>query len=368
MELAAAALRQLKPEALYFVPGWRTPFKRTQPASFRERRSMLKKALRAAGLAGRPEVKISDFEDGRRRVVYTVETLEYFKKLHPGAPLYFLMGSDCLAGFTAWRRWRGILKKASLLVGMRPGHVAPAAAEVPFIALNGRFPQAASSAVRGALYLGKNTAAVPAPVLEHIRKKGLYLARERLRLKKTLSPARFRHSLRVAGLALELAPGLGIPSYQAAAAGLLHDCARELPVPVLLPAAQNFARRQSGTPPGYINCKDMVKKSPVLLHAWAGAERARRVFGATDPEILEAIALHATGAPKMGGLARLIYLCDLAAPGREFKTAALIRRLAKVDFSAAFRAANYVKLSYAFAGGGWVHPLSVSLWNSLQEK
>ena len=108
MALAVAALRQLKPRALYFVPGWRTPFKDVNPVPFGERRAMLEKALAAAGLAGRPEIKISSFESGRRRVVYTFETLEHFKRLFPGAPLYFLMGSDCLGGFKKWRRWRGI--------------------------------------------------------------------------------------------------------------------------------------------------------------------------------------------------------------------------------------------------------------------
>ena len=106
----------------------------------------------------------------------------------------------------------------------------------------------------------------------------------------------------------------------------------------------------------------------MLLHAWAGAERARAEFGINDPEILEAIRLHATGAPGMGPLARLVYVCDLAAPGRGFAEAAQVRKLAYRDFDAAFRAANYVKLVYAFSGGGWVHPLSISLWNSLQEK
>jgi len=296
-------------------------------------------------------------------VVYTFETLEHFKKLHPGAPLYFLMGSDCLPGFKSWRRWREILKKASLLAGLRPDHALKGPPEVPFVPLRGRFPRAASSGLRGALFLGKRPPAVPGPVLEVIEKKGLYLARERRRLEKILSPGRFRHSLAVAGLALELAPGLGVPPQKAALAGLLHDCARERPFPGRGPAALPPAKGAGG-----MLYKESAKKAPVLLHAWAGAELARSKFGIRDREILEAIALHATGAPGMGRLAALIYVCDLAAEGRGFRAAGLVRRLARLDFPEALKAANYVKLSYAFSGGGWVHPLSVSLWNSLREK
>lgn len=368
MELAAAALRQLKPGALYIVPAWRAPLKDFQPVTFKDRRAMLKKALCAAGLSGRPEVKISDFEDGRGRVVYTYETLAYFKKLHPGSPLYFLMGSDCLEGFKKWRRWRSILQKASLLVGRRPGYSLKRQAEVPFVALTGSFPLAASSAVRCALYLGTKTGAVAAPVLELIEKRGLYLARERRRLRKILSAPRFGHSLAVVNLALELAPGLGLSPHKAALAGLLHDCARELTGELPGLAREALAGRLPWQTAGAKHYRGAAQGAPVLLHAWAGAGLARRAFGVRDPEVLEAIALHATGAPGLGSLARLIYVCDLAAAGRGFKAAALIRRLARLDFTASFKAANYVKLSYAFAGGGWVHPLSVSLWNSLQAK
>jgi len=374
MALAAAALRQLKPGSLYFVPGWRTPFKDFQPVNFKERRAMLKTALRAAGLASRPEISVSSFESGRRRIVFTVETLEHFKKMFPGAPLYFLMGSDCLADFKKWKRWRGILKTASLLVGLRPGHTLKAPPGVPFEPLSGRCPRAASSGLRGALFLGKKPAAVSEQVLAIIEKNGLYLSRERRRLGKILSSGRFRHSLSVAGLAFELAPGLGLSPQKAVLAGLLHDCARELAgsVPALARRGLVIVERGRGGMPGTtareMLYEDVIKKAPVLLHAWAGAGFACGKFGVKDREILEAIALHATGAPGMGRLARLIYLCDVAAEGRDFKAAALIRRLAALDFPAAFRAANCLKLSYAFKGGGWVHPLSVSLWNSLRIK
>ncbi len=368
MALAAAALRQLEPAALYFVPGWRTPFKDFQPVPFSRRCGMLAKALRGAGLAGRKGVSISSFEAGHRRVVYTFETIGHFQKKHPGAPVYFLMGSDCLAGFKQWRRWRGILKKASLLVGLRPGYSPGAAHGVPFVALRGRFPRAASSGLRGALFLGEKPSALAGPVLAEIERNGLYHDRELRYLKANLSSARLRHSLAVARLAMSLAPGLGLSPQKAALAGILHDCARELPGSGVAIARKGLAGVFPGRKSENMLYVEVISKAPVLLHAWAGAALARNLFGVKDREVLEAIALHATGAPGMGKLARLIYVCDLAAEGRGFKAAAWIRRLAGLDFPAALRAANYVKLSSAFSGGGWVHPLSVSLWNSLQEK
>ena len=359
--LAAAALRRFKAAVLYFVPGFHTPFKDFHPVPFHGRAALLRAALAEAGLGGRKAIKISPFEADLKRVVYTYETAAHFRLLHPGAPLYFLMGSDCLAGFKRWRRPGFILKTARLLVGLRPGYAIDKRSGIPFTALAGSFPRADSTGIRAELFLGGRPAQLHRAVLDRIEKKSLYLARERELLKKLLTPARYTHSLYTAELALRLAPAAGVPQRKAALAALLHDCAREL-----APAA--LRRRCLKRAPPDALPRLTLKEAPVLAHAWAGAALAMEKFGVKDPEILEAIELHATGAPCMGPLARLIYVSDLANRGRGFREAGLVRKLAFKDFLAAFRAANYVKLVYAFSGGGWVHPLSVALWNSLQEK
>ncbi|MDO8806491.1 MAG: bis(5'-nucleosyl)-tetraphosphatase (symmetrical) YqeK [Elusimicrobiota bacterium] len=359
--LAAAALRQLNPAVLYFVPGFHTPFKDLRPAAFSGRAAMLKAALAEAGLAGRKEIKISSFEADQKRVVYTYETVAHFRRLHPGAPVYFLMGSDCLAGFKGWRRPGFILKNTRLLAGLRPGCAMHRRSGVPFTALAGRFPRADSTRIRAELFLGGRPAQLHRAVLDLIAARSLYLARERALLRKLLSPARFAHSLHTAELALRLAGAAGVPQQKAALAALLHDCARDLPAAELRRCCLKRAPR-TALP------ELTLKEAPVLAHAWAGAALAREKFGVKDAEILEAIEQHATGAPGMGPLARLIYVSDLANQGRAFREAKLVRALAFKDFEAAFRAANYIKLVYAFSGGGWVHPLSVSLWNSLQKK
>lgn len=361
LALAAAALRQLRPSVLYFVPGFHTPFKDLPPVPFSGRAALLRAALAGAGLGARKEIKISSFEADLKRVVYTYETVEHFRKLHPGAPLFFLMGSDCLAGFSGWRRPGFILKNARLLAGLRPGHAIRKNSGAPFMALAGRFPRADSTGIRAELFLGGRPAQLHRAVRGRIEEKDLYLARERKLLKELLGPGRYAHSLHTAELALRLAPAAGVPQQKAALAALLHDCARDLP-----PEAQRRLFLKSA--PRAALPRRTLEEAPVLAHAWAGAALAAEKFGVKDPEVLEAIALHATGAPGMGPLARLVYVSDLANQGRSFREAGLVRKLAFMDFSEAFRAANYVKLVYAFSGGGWVHPLSVALWNSLQEK
>lgn len=355
--LAAAALRRLKPAALYFVPGFRTPFKEAMPVSYESRAVMLKAALREAGLGDRREIKISPFEARRRRVVYTWETVEHFRRRHPGAAIYFLMGSDCLAGFGRWKDPERVLKSATLLVGRRPGSLRlPPAARYEL--LPGVFPEADSTDLRAALYAGRRPRQLHRAVAEAAESRSCYLGRERRALAGLIKPSRYAHTIHTLELALELCGPAGVPQRQAALAALLHDCARDLPA----------ARQLKLCPPSSPRLKETAEKAPVLLHAWAGAELARRKFGVRDPGVLAAIRDHATGAPGMGPLARLLYVSDLANRGRTFREAALVRRLARLDLDAAFSAANYVKLVYTFSCGGWVHPLSAALWNSLQEK
>ncbi len=355
MALAAAALRQLRPSAFYFVPGFRTPFKDFRPVPYSARAAMLAAAVMDSGMAG--AVRISPFEARQRRVVYSFETVSHFRKLHPGVRVYFLMGSDCLAGFGGWRRGKEILRDAVLLVGRRPGSPIPRGAP-PHKLLSGRFPEADSTAIRNSLFLGRGHRQLSRGVTELAEKRALYLFRERSMLRRLLTSRRYEHTILSAELALELAPLAGVPQQKAALAALLHDCARDLP------AGKRAALCPADTPLR----AEMLREAPVLAHAWAGAELARRKFGIEDPEVLDAIRVHATGAPGMGPLARLLYVSDFANRGRDFREARLVRRLAFIDLDEAFRSANYVKLVYTFSGGGWVHPLSVGLWNSLQEK
>jgi nicotinate-nucleotide adenylyltransferase len=52
---------------------------------------------------------------------YTVETLGALKRRFHGVNFVWLMGSDNLAGFHHWRRWREIATRVPIAVALRPG-------------------------------------------------------------------------------------------------------------------------------------------------------------------------------------------------------------------------------------------------------
>jgi len=360
MELLRAAVKEIKPFRVYAVPAFKSPFKEAAPVSFGNRFAMLKLALRAAG-AGPEKIKVSRFEGTRAGLSYTFDTIKHFRLLHPRSKICFLMGSDCLSGFGRWENYRGIINNAALLVGARSGFSLENPSGAPFRRLEGVFPEISSTSLRVALLTGEKSRELSGPVNSYIERKGLYFSRERRRLKALLSPGRYAHSLAVGRLAAELAVMHGVNPQKAALAGLLHDAARDFKKKRLI----RYAVSNKLKIPCY---KATAVRAPVLIHPYAAAKLAADRFGVRDKAILRAIAAHTLGAGRMDALAKIIYVADLAAEGRTFPPAEKIRRLARRDLDAAFRAANYVKLKYTAENGSWLHPLSRKLWKPLPKK
>ena len=359
--LIKSALEMLDPFVLYVVPGLRSPFKEEPCASFRDRSAMLRAGLKSSGLGRGTRVKVHPYEFKRGCLTYTWQTVSFFKRKYPAAELYFLMGSDCLETFHRWEKYRIILKSARLVVGVREGFALRNPRGLPYIKLRGRFPLLASNELQAGLFSGKVQPGLFKSVSGHIARRGLYLAGLRRRAAKLMTAARFAHTMSVTRLALELAAEYGADSERTAVAGLLHDVARDRG-PRWLAA---YALKNRLKVPALTRT---LLAAPILIHAYAGAEAAEKKFGVKDREVLNAIRNHTLGSAAPGLLDKIIYVSDLAAGGRDFPEAGMVRELAFKDLDAAYAAANYVKLVYAFRTGGWIHPVSVKVWNSLLEK
>lgn len=122
-----------------------------------------------------------------------------------------------------------------------------------------------------------------------------------------LNPHRYAHSLAVAWTAKHLAALYGIDERLAEEAGLLHDCAKCLPLSEMQRIAAE--RRVTNDP--------LFLESGALLHSLVGAEVARETYGVNDTGILEAIAYHNTGFPGMSPLAMCVCLADFIEPNRD---------------------------------------------------
>lgn len=175
------------------------------------------------------------------------------------------------------------------------------------------------------------------------------------KLSQVLSPSRFQHSLRVMNLAQELARYYKTPEEPVAIAALMHDLAREKDGPELLALAESYQLP-------ILPCE---RQAPVLLHGQVGAELLKREWAISAEPILEAVAYHVTGTPKLGIVGEIIIIADFAEPARQFYAAQVARELA---FTQRFAALKYIytqKIRYILDAGFLVHPLTIDARNQL---
>lgn len=170
-----------------------------------------------------------------------------------------------------------------------------------------------------------------------------------------LRPARFRHCRDVSQTAVRLAERWDADIEKARIAGILHDCARNLKGEELLKTARHYGMIPSS----------LELLQPALIHAPLGAIIAERRFGINEPQVLQAIRRHTTGAARMTLLDKIVYLSDCIEPGRNFSGVRKIRDLAEENLDAAVLLAYEHSILFVVANGGLLHPNTVEGRNSL---
>lgn len=177
-----------------------------------------------------------------------------------------------------------------------------------------------------------------------------------VKLSQYLSQKRLQHSIGVSRTAESLAKRYHCDINQARLAGILHDCAREIPREQLW-----IKSRQAG-----ISVDDAIfRAEPVLLHAPLGAVLAQRKYGVTDQEVLQAITSHTTGGRGMTLLAKIIYLADVIEPGRSFPGVDNLRNVAGKDLNQALFIAYDQSIKFILEKQGLIHPATVDGRNEL---
>jgi nicotinate-nucleotide adenylyltransferase len=130
LKLAEIALEALALDQVRFIPTATPPHKPVPPGDpdGAARIRLLGEAL----AEGFPFV-VEPLEVQRGGTSFTVDTLEALAAREPGCSWIFLMGSDQLPGFPAWRRADRVLELASLAVAPRPGCPGPDGPDLPAI-------------------------------------------------------------------------------------------------------------------------------------------------------------------------------------------------------------------------------------------
>jgi predicted HD superfamily hydrolase involved in NAD metabolism len=168
----------------------------------------------------------------------------------------------------------------------------------------------------------------------------------------------YAHCAATAQMARDLATYHGLDSHKAWLAGLLHDVARPLDDGKLIDEAERLG----------VEIAETDRAAPVLLHGKVGARIAETQLRITDPQILEAITAHTTGAPGMGELARIVFVADYAEPTRELAGAREVRALLPERLDEAVLTVVRHKIDYVRQSGATLDPRCVELQNELARK
>jgi nicotinate-nucleotide adenylyltransferase len=351
--LLLAAAKKIRPDRIIIVPAHQAPLKEAPQASSKDRLHMARLGiLDPLPLRWKKICRIDAREAAAKKKVFTVDTLDSLT-----GDLHFVCGQDSAVSFPKWKNPSRLKSLAVWWYGARPGAFARPPSH--FRSVPGRFPSISSTEIRSKLALDQDSSQYLLPaVLSFINKRRLYGKRMAARLSTTLSPSRYEHTLNVASLAESLARRWGADPVKARLAGLLHDAGRRYHPNELA----RYARRRRLAVP---ERAAILELAPMLLHAYVSADLSQREFGVHDPEVLSAIKHHTLGERRMSLLDKILYVADACAHDRTHATSASTRALAFVDLDAALKRCVCEKLMHAVSREAWLHPLTITLWNSL---
>ncbi len=392
LSIIRGALKSGAVDCVIVIPTVRNSFKRGRILSVAPYRYYMVKNVIEDTF--KDDVFISDVEFFYEGISYTTKTIakikeeEYLvpflidngvkkKKANEGHKFYWLCGTDLLPNFDKWYDPQGIVRQAQLMVAVRPGmeldidkeaeRLSKAmGVQVDIKSFDIKGIEAASSKIRSS----KDYDDIPDSTLEFIKTHALYESNDvfekvsdsamekfyelSIGIYPYLRQKRLLHTINVAILAARYAMIHGADVDKALIAGLMHDCAKELPEE----EQKKMAFELSGD----------LFDDPNLYHSPAGAVFASKKFGIEDQEILDAITYHTTGRGNMSLLEKCVFLADKLEPARTYGDLRVRREVALVDIDASIILGHASLLKKFEAKNRKLHPLTAEFVEDLGNK
>ncbi len=335
-------------DGVLLIPNGNPPHKRAF-ASAQHRYTMCRIAA-----SHDPRIQLSRVEMDSSVQHTTVSTLKKLRNAYPDTRFSFILGADKLLKLPYWKDAQTLFQLCDFLCHPRSG-IDPA--EALYIAQNAGarvkmlpLPVApgTSALVRAQLWQDEDPADLDPDVAQYIAQNGLYHEDFLPLLRMMMGEKRMRHTLGVRDTAVYLARLHGISMQRAALAGLLHDCAKALPL-----AQMQAIAREHG-----ITDDSELLSSPALLHGLVGAQVAIDRFHVHHPDVLNAIRYHTTGRAGMSPLELCIFVADYIEPTREpFPGLTQARDVAQISLPHAALMELYGTRDYLAAKGKEFSPL-----------
>ena len=195
LEVARRVSQLFEIERVLFIPAQMAPHKIGRPVT----EPIHRYAMLALATQDDPQLSISTFELDAPDRRYTVDTVGHFQRvLGDATELFFIMGADSWSEITTWREWERLLSMTNHIVVTRPGYELPTThvgehkdrivdLRKSAVSISRGFEQiyitdivmndASATQIRRLASEGRTDELVnlvPAPVLEYIKKYGIY--------------------------------------------------------------------------------------------------------------------------------------------------------------------------------------------------
>ncbi|AMC93291.1 nicotinate-nucleotide adenylyltransferase [Erysipelothrix larvae] len=304
LEIALSALKQTKAEEVWFVLAALSPFKEDAPP-FEARASMVKLMINPY-----KRLKLCTIEQTLPIPSYSIDTITALKKQHPEVSFSWLIGSDQIPDLPKWKNYEALCEMVKFVVYPRPSHTYHHA----FEEIKGLTYDISSTDIRN----GRSLDTSP-KILNAMMEHGLYL---KLITQSKMSEKRFKHTLRVTELALELAKHHHIDENRVYLASMVHDWCKE------------WDKKDLEIEMKKIN-PDLLKLHPALYHGFAAASVLSKHYYVRDKQVLNAIRGHVSGA-STSDIGMILYIADKCERGRDYDSEPLIV-LSKKNLRAGFK-------------------------------
>lgn len=177
----------------------------------------------------------------------------------------------------------------------------------------------------------------------------------KIKLENVITPQRFIHSLNVMHTAVKLASFYCEDKDKIRIAGLIHDCARDIPDEQILNLCETYE----------VETDPIYRRQPKLLHGPLGSVLARTEFDIKDETVLHAIKCHTTGTENMSMIDKILFVADYIEPDRSFPGVNEVRRLAFKNINKALLLSLDRTIKFIVTKGGLIHPETINARNDI---
>jgi len=114
--IAKKIIKKLDIDLLIIVPAFLNPLKVKSFLDAKTRYKLLKKLF-----SKKEKIKVSDYEIGKQKAVYSIETIKYMIEKYKSSKVYLVIGADNYNSYHLWDSYEEIEKLVTLVVVTRDG-------------------------------------------------------------------------------------------------------------------------------------------------------------------------------------------------------------------------------------------------------